>query len=128
MRRILSLLLAALLLSGCSGQKQPEQKQYNATFLTLFDTVTTIVGKADSQEAFQKAAQDVHDELLVYHQLFDIYNEYEGLNNLKTVNDRAGLEPVQVDQKIIGLLKDCKTYYDFSGGKVNVAMGSVLSS
>lgn len=126
MRRILSLLLVCLFLSGCAGQKQPEQKQYNATFLTLFDTVTTIVGKADSQETFQQTAQNVHDELLVYHQLFDIYNDYEGLNNLKTVNDRAGVEPVQVDNKIIDLLKDCKTYYDLTDGKVNVAMGSVL--
>lgn len=126
MRRILSLLLVCLFLSGCAGQKQPEQKQYNATFLTLFDTVTTIVGKADSQETFQQTAQNVHDELLVYHQLFDIYNDYEGLNNLKTVNDLAGVGPVQVDNKIIDLLKDCKTYYDLTDGKVNVAMGSVL--
>ena len=126
MRRILSLLLAVVLLSGCAGQKQPEKKQYTATFLTLFDTVTSIVGKAESQEEFRKTAQSVHDELLVYHQLFDIYNDYEGLNNLKTINDNAGIAPVQVDRKIIELLKDCREYYRLTGGKVNVAMGSVL--
>ena len=126
MRRFLSLLLTVALLSGCAGQKQQEKKQYTATFLTLFDTVTSIVGKADSQEEFQKTAQAVHDELLVYHQLFDIYNDYEGLNNLKTVNDNAGIAPVQVDRKIIDLLKDCRGYYGLTGGKVNVAMGSVL--
>jgi len=126
MRRIFSILLALLLLSGCAGQKLPEQKQYTATFLTLFDTVTSVVGKMDSQEEFEKKAQAVHDELLVYHQLFDIYNDYEGLNNLKTVNDHAGLEPVQVDKRIIDLLKDCKEYYTLTNGKVNVAMGSVL--
>ena len=126
MKRILCLLLACILLTGCAGRKEPERKQYTATFLTLFDTVTSIVGKADSQEEFQKTAQVIHDELLVYHQLFDIYNEYEGINNLKTVNDRAGLEPVQVDQKIIDLLKDCKHYYALTNGRVNVAMGSVL--
>ena len=126
MRRILSLLLVVVLLSGCAGQKQPEKKQYTATFLTLFDTVTSIVGKADSQEEFQKTAQAVHDELLVYHQLFDIYNDYEGLNNLKTVNDNAGIAPIQVDRKIIELLKDCREYYGLTGGKVNVALGSVL--
>lgn len=125
-RRILALLLFCLLLTGCAGKQAPEKKQYTATFLTLFDTVTSIVGKSDSQEAFEQAAQSVHDELLVYHQLFDIYHEYEGLNNLKTVNDRAGIGPVQVDQKIIDLLKDCKSYYDLTGGRVNVAMGSVL--
>ena len=115
-----------MLLSGCAGQAEDTRKQYNATFLTLFDTVTTIVGKADSQEAFSEKAKAVHDELLVYHQLFDIYNDYEGVVNLKTVNDNAGVQPVTVDRKIIDLLLDCKQYYALTGGKVNVAMGSVL--
>ena len=125
-RLICGLLLAAILLSGCAGEAEPEVKQYNATFLTLFDTVTVITGRAESQEVFAEKAQAIHDELLVYHQLFDIYNDYEGLNNLKTVNDNAGLAPVQVDGKIIALLQDCKAYYDLTGGRVNAAMGSVL--
>jgi len=64
--------------------------------------------------------------LLEYHQLFDIYNEYEGISNLKTINDMAGQAPVEVDRRIIDLLLDCKEYYVLSGGMVNVAMGSVL--
>ena len=132
MRRVASVLLVlSLLLTGCAGMQepetQPEKKQYNATFLTLFDTVTTIVGRAESEEAFRTAAQSIHDELLRYHQLFDIYNAYEGLNNLKTVNDNAGIAPVEVDRAIIGLLLDCKNYYELTGGMVNPAMGSVLS-
>lgn len=128
MKRFLSLLLiACILLSGCAaGQETGQAKQFNATFLTLFDTVTTIVGRAESEEAFSATAQQVHDALLEYHQLFDIYNDYEGLNNLKTVNDNAGIAPVPVDGRIIDLLKDCKAYYDLTGGKVNVAMGSML--
>ena len=126
MKRFLCLLLACCLLSGCAGQGKPQQKQYTATFLTLFDTVTSITGKAESEEAFRKNAQALHDELLEYHQLFDIYNDYPGLNNLKTVNDQAGIAPVQVDARIIDLLKDCRSYYELTGGRVNVAMGSVL--
>ena len=127
MRRVISaLLLTALLLSGCAGVGEPAQKQYNATFLTLFDTVTTIVGRAESEEALMETAQAIHDELLTYHQLFDIYNDYEGVNNLKTVNDNAGIAPVVVDRAIIDLLLDCKAYYDLTDGLVNVAMGSVL--
>jgi len=128
MRRfICTVLVACVLLSGCAfGQENGTEKQFNATFLTLFDTVTTIVGQAESQEAFSETAQQIHDRLLEYHQLFDIYNEYEGLNNLKTVNDNAGIAPVRVDGRIIELLKDCRAYYDLTGGKVNVAMGSVL--
>jgi len=128
MKRLLGLLLAvAVFLPGCgAAQSAPEQKQYTATFLTLFDTVTTIIGRADSEEAFTATAQAVHDELLEYHQLFDIYNEYDGISNLKTVNDAAGIAPVEVDGRIIRLLLDCKDFYTATGGKVNAAMGSVL--
>ena len=125
MKRIFALLLTlSLLLSGCAGAGE-EQKQYTATFLTVFDTVTTIVGRDTSEAAFMEKAQAVHDELLIYHQLFDIYNVYEGLNNLKTVNDHPG-EAVTVDQTIIDLLLDCKDYYELTGGRVNAALGSVL--
>ena len=126
MKRILALALCVLLLTGCTGPKEPEKKQYTATFLTLFDTVTSIVGRADSEEAHMAVAQAIHNELLIYHQLFDIYNDYEGINNLKTVNDNAGAAPVVVDRAIIDLLLSCKEYYELSGGLVNVAMGSVL--
>lgn len=122
------LLSLILLLSGCStGTGTAEQKQYTATFLTLFDTVTTIVGRDESEEAFTQKAQAVHDELLEYHQLFDIYNDYDGINNLKTVNDQAGIAPVTVDSRIIALLLDCREYYELTNGRVNVAMGSVLN-
>ena len=125
MKRLFLLILAAcLLFSGCHVKQ--EHKKYNATYLTLFDTVTTVVGFAESEEAFTAQAQQIHDELLIYHQLFDIYNDYPGINNLKTVNDNAGVAPVKVDEKIILLLKGCKDYYTFTGEKVNVAMGSVL--
>ncbi len=125
MRRILSfLLLGCLLLTGCS--REPEKKLYNATFLTLFDTVTTIRGYGESEEDFSRTAQSIHDDLETCHRLFDIYKDYEGIANLKTVNDNAGITPVAVDTVIIDLLKDCKAYFDLTGGRVNVMMGSVL--
>ena len=128
-RKIIVIVLALLLLSGCVNLRQePDQlTQYNANFLTLFDTVTTIVGRYPSEKEFSEVTQVFHDRLLEYHQLFDIYNDYEGLNNLKTVNDQAGIAPVEVDARIIALLTDCKAYYKLTGGKVNVAMGSVLN-
>jgi thiamine biosynthesis lipoprotein len=120
-------MLLAVMLSGCATlQPQQEQKQYNATFLDLFDTVTTVVGKAENEAAFQGKAQFVKTELERYHRLFDIYNNYENLNNLKTVNDAAGFSPVAVDPELVALLQDCQEYYSATGGKVNAAMGSVL--
>ena len=125
-RLICTILLVCFLLPGCAVAGKPEQKQYTATFLTLFDTLTTIKGPAESEEAFKETVQTIHDDLERCHQLFDIYNDYEGINNLKTVNTSAGETPVKVDRRIIDLLLDCKEYYNAMGGKMNVAMGSVL--
>ena len=125
-RFVFALLVFCLLLSSCAVAEQPKSKQYTATFLNLFDTVTTIIGRGESEDAFREQAQAVHDDLQYYHRLFDIYNDYDGIVNLKTVNDNAGIQPVVVDRAIIDLLLDCKDYYRLSDGKVNVAMGSVL--
>lgn len=127
MKQYICIMLAlSLVLCGCTPALQRTDKQYSTTFLDLFDTVTSIVGFAESKAAFDAQAQKIHDELLNYHQLFDIYKDYPGIANLKTVNDQAGIAPVVVDQAIIALLKDCRRYYELSNGKVNVAMGSVL--
>lgn len=125
MKRLLCLLLSILCLVGCSADKA-EVSRYEATFLELFDTVTTILGYAESEAAFQETATEIHDALQEYHQLYDIYHDYEGIHNIKTINDNAGT-PVTVDQRIIDLLKTAKTLYETTGGRVNVAMGSVLT-
>lgn len=127
MRRLIALVLLLSLLAGCSflpGEGTPPI--YDASFYTLFDTVTVVKGTAESRDAFQVIVQQVHDSLKRYHQLFDIYNDYEGINNLKTVNDNAGIAPVTVDPEIIALLQDCIRYHALTGGKTNIAMGSVL--
>ena len=122
MKKICIALALCVLLAGCA----PASKQYNATYLNLFDTVTTVIGHSESEQQFRRDAQAVYEQLYRYHQLFDIYNDYEGIHNLKTVNDQAGIAPVTVDPAIIELLLDCKAYYELTGGKVNAAMGSVL--
>lgn len=119
-------LMISILLGGCTPLKPSAPEQYTATYLNLFDTVTTIIGSAETEEIFRQDAQKIYEQLLVYHQLFDIYNDYEGIHNLKTVNDQAGVSPVTVDSAIIELLQDCKDYYVLTDGNVNTAMGSVL--
>ena len=127
MKQLIALLLAVVLLSGCAVPAAENQPViYEASFLNLFDTITTIKGAAESKDAFSAVSQQIHDELLHYHQLFDIYHDYENITNLKAVNDQAGIAPVVVDQVVIDFLKDCRSYYDLTGGRVNVAMGSVL--
>jgi len=121
--RIFPLLLAlSLLLTACGSKPQ----RRDATFWELFDTVTTVMAVTESQAEFDTIADTVEQELGYYHRLFDIYNDYEGLNNLKTVNDMAGISPVKVDAVLIAFLKDCVSFHELTGGRVNVAMGSVL--
>lgn len=120
---IIAVFMFTINISSCSA---PEEKRYQANFLELFDTVTTIVGYAPSKEVFTDYSQIIHDYLEEYHQLFDIYNDYKGINNLKTINDNAGIKPIKVDQEIIDLLLYSKQMYELTQGKVNIAYGSVL--
>ena len=126
MKRYSLLLLAlALILTGCQWPADKSQLQ-RVTYLNLFDTVTTILAADDSEADFLEKAGQIYEDLLFYHQLFDIYQEYEGINNLKTINDQAGVAPVTVDPAIIELLLFCRDACELTGGKVNIAMGSVL--
>jgi FAD:protein FMN transferase len=111
-------------LTACQGQ---QKKRYEAQFLLLFDTVTQIVAYMDSKEEFTEQVNQIYDDLEEYHQLYDIYNEYEGFVNIKLINDKAGEEPLKVDRRIIDLLRFAKDVYNKTNGKVNVALGSVLS-
>lgn len=124
---ITSILLAAVVITGCQTALKEEVKtKYQDTFFEYFDTVTTVIGYTDSQEEFDEYFAEIKGEFKRLHELFDIYNNYEGVNNLKTINDNAGKEPVKVDQTIIDLLKFSKEWYGKTNGKANIAMGAVL--
>ena len=120
------ILILLLVMNTAACAASAEKKRYEAEFLTLFDTVTRIVGYDDSKQEFTDQAQLIHDSLEEYHQLYDIYHDYEGINNIKTINEQAGIAPVKVDRRIIGMLLYAREAYDLTGGKVNVAFGAVL--
>lgn len=130
MRKITSLFVVLLLLWNCASCGiflSQESNRYNATYLDLFDTVTTITGYMDSENVFQSEVQIIHDKLEEYHKLYDIYNDYSGIKNIKTINDYAGGTPIEVDSRIIGLLLFCQEAFQLTNGKVDITMGSVLS-
>lgn len=118
--------LLSLALAGCSGAKKP-LTAYDVQFLEYFDTFSTVTIYAKDQEQFDGYAQIVRSELKNYHELFDIYNNYSGVNNVKTINDNAGIAPVVVDEEILDMLEFSLEEYEETDGRVNVAMGSVLS-
>ncbi len=124
-----AVLLSLALLTGCTASKKPAQaapQRFSAPFYDVFDTVTTVIAYCDSQEEFDAQMKALHQDLTAYHQLFDIYNEYEGLVNLATVNRTAAEGPVQVDPRIMALLVEAKQQYQITNGQTNIALGSVL--
>lgn len=125
MKKILLLVLCfalSLPLIGC--QTKPEK--YSGEFLDTFDTSVIIIAYAQSDEEFDDIYRTVYDTFAELNKLYDIYHDYEGINNIKTINDNAGVMPVEVDARIIDLLKLSKEWYAKTDGMVNVAMGSVL--
>ena len=101
--------------------------KYSYEFLGSFDTVVQFIGYAKNQSEFEDMAKSGETRFMELHRLYDIYNDYDGINNIKTINDNAGVEPVRVCQEIIDLLEFSKAWHDKTGGTVNIAMGPVLS-
>ena len=89
------------LLAGCSSQPKTtvsdNAQRFTAYYFDVFDTMTQVIAYCDSQAEFDEQMDALHQDLVAYHQLYDIYNDYDGINNIKTINDNAGVAPVKVD-------------------------------
>ena len=130
---IILMLTTTVLLSGCGSFHDEKSEggsgveRYTDVYFDAFDTVTTFIAYCDSKEAFDELSKEVHETLMEYHRMFDIYNEYDGINNIRTINQSAGKDPVEVDPEVIELIELGIDLYGKTGGRVNIAMGSVLS-
>ena len=123
---VLAYIMAALILTACSAEDTGPTR-YQAGFLDTFDTFIQFIAYAESQREFAQHYELVRETFAHYHALFDIYNDHDGVNNLKTVNDNAGISPVVVDQAIIELLELSRQAYFDSRGSLDITLGPVLS-
>ena len=127
---LLLLSLIATVFAGCKKQGEGSGKieKNSVVFYDFFDTVSEISDySGKGKESFDSAVRMAESLLDYYHRAFDIYHEYDGMNNLATVNRNAGVEPVKVDKAIIDFLEYSREIYTLTDGNVNIAMGSVLS-
>ena len=131
MKKIISLLLLTCILfslasCGASNSKKYKTKSTELSFV-FFNTVSTITSYGNiTEEEFQTYAKKCTELLEKYHRLFDIYYEYSGVNNIKTINENAGISAVKVDKELIDFLVYCKELYTLTNGKTNIMLGSVL--
>ena len=124
---LISTLLLTLLLSSCNGT--PQETKFTEYSLDYFDTATTITGYAPDRETFDAICDDIIAQLAEYHKLYTIYHRYDGMENLCTINElENGIHrTVTVDRRIVDMLLYAKEMYAKTNGKLNIAMGSVLS-
>ena len=121
-----SILLLTGCLAGTGTEPESEWSRYRISYMDTFDTIVQNVGYTRTGMEFDRYSEEMHELLIYYNQLFDRYNSYEGINNVKTINDNAGIEPVQVDEPLLDLLEQCIEWEEQSQGAVNVCMGPVL--
>lgn len=126
MKRIAAILLIIAALFAPCGCKKTDAK-YQYAFFDVFDTVTELTIYAENEAAAADAARAAHERLIYLNKLYDIYNEYDGAVSLMEVNRRAAIAPVEVSAETMALLKFAKEAYALTCGRVNAAMGSVLS-
>lgn len=123
---VIMAILPMVLFASCDTEQQ--KTKFNSHYFDYFDTATTIIGYEKTQEDFDEVCKEITTLLNEYHRLYTIYNRYEGLNNLVTINDLVDGNHtiVTVDKKIIDMLVFAKGMYEKTNGNVNIAMGSVL--
>lgn len=126
MKRIAAILLIIAALFAPCGCKKTDAK-YQYAFFDVFDTVTELTIYAENEAAAADAARAAHERLIYLNKLYDIYNEYDDAVSLMEVNRRAAIAPVEVSAETMALLKFAKEAYALTCGRVNAAMGSVLS-
>ena len=129
-KKIIAAALSCLMILSLFATVGCEKTAKNRSYLIygVFDTVCEYKDYSGaSPSEFEERCKRVEEELNLCHKLFDIYNDYEGIINLKTLNDNAGGEAIEVDRRIIEMLSLSEQMRDLSGGNFNVCMGSVLS-
>ena len=131
MKKILSItLLISLALSlfscsfGSSDNDAGKSKTISTSYFNTFSVIYAYGENADTN--IEKYAAISEECLSYYHKLFDIYFEYSGINNIRSINKKAGKEPVKVDRELIDFLLYCKELFTVTGGKTNIMLGSVL--
>ncbi|MDW7670218.1 MAG: FAD:protein FMN transferase [Bacillota bacterium] len=118
------------LVSACSPAGQEQQyadyQRHTDTFFDTFDTLIQVIAYTRSEEEFNAYFNQIHQRFQELHQLYDIYNDYPGVNNIKTVNDQAGMAPVAVHDDLINLILFAREWHDKTAGRTNIALGPVL--
>ncbi|MDD4493472.1 MAG: FAD:protein FMN transferase [Eubacteriales bacterium] len=117
---------ALVLFAGCRA-KNIVYKKYEYEFFGSFDTLIQFSAYTKTEEEFNTMRTKCQERFEELHRLYDIYNDYDGLNNAKTVNNNAGIAPVKVAHELIDVIELSKEWHEKTCNKVNISLGPVLN-
>lgn len=130
MKKII-LSLCLILLSACSStspQTNDDVTKFDQTFTEIgFDTFISFIAYTKDQESFDRYAKIVEEEFIKYDHFYDKYKDYKDMNNIKTINDYAGIKPIKVDPAIIDMLLTAKKYTTITDSQFDITLGAVTS-
>lgn len=146
MKKFILVFLTLTMLVGCSqekGENKPVPKdpapqvkenaessskdfeKHEATLYDKFDTVIRYSLYTKSEKEFNEYSKFINDEFDRLHKLYSTYENFDGVDNAKTINDNAGVKPVKVDKDLFDLIKWSVEDYSKYNKKTNIAFGSV---
>lgn len=145
MKRLIKIMMCVLLLSGCSNSTDINKSTINelgcvvedaSTLKTYdkfsnvnlsgFDTYIQLIAYVPSASEFAEYWNIVVENWEHYDKLFDKYDTFEDVNNIKTINDNAGIKPVEVEADLMELILLSKEYYEITNGAFDITLGPVL--
>ena len=101
---LVSIIAAAVVFTGCGSISNETKTKFSDQYYDVFDTAVSVTVYCSDRKIFDSVNGTIHEMLQIYHQLFDIYNEYDGVVNIKTLNDKAAQGPVEVSADITEFL------------------------
>lgn len=133
------LIICLLCLTSCQTTKQEEVIPYDEEpsysvldiiengddFVVPFNTTVKLETlRASDMDELNPIFQD---EMKKYSKYFDAYHEYEGVNNIFTINSSYGQEKeIVLDDVLFTLLKEGITLTKLTEGKFNITIGTLF--
>lgn len=120
------LVLIASISTYISSRNNPSSSKQNITLTNVgFDTPVSFQATCTKDE-FDQYTKIVKKTFKKYNKLFDQYNEYQGINNVYTLNHKAKDDYIEVDEELINCINYAKEVYDISH-QFDITQGALLS-
>ncbi|HJB23037.1 MAG TPA: FAD:protein FMN transferase [Candidatus Jeotgalibaca pullicola] len=121
-RLFLALILIAVVLTGCGGNKTEKLRKqaYENTEFLMGTYVTLRIFNEGKEETLEKGFALVRD-------LADKITGETMDSEISAINEAAGEHPVAVSEEVYELLKIADEYSDEVGGQFNYAIGSITN-